>query len=140
MFSAIHNKLIETKQRFMILIDRITKNLHYIHTVRPAEGRLRARAHWPLCSTTCGRALWRDIYSRRKPLFSSFGEHTAVCSSSVRQAVARPRHRQSVCIHNIHVAATCRPSVAATKRGHLWLNKVAAVAHVIRSSVYYGAL
>ena len=34
-----------------------------------------------------------DIYSRRKPLFSSFGEHTAVCGSSVRQAVARPRHR-----------------------------------------------
>ena len=49
-----------------------------------------------------------DIYSRRKPLFSRFGEHTAVCGSSVRQAVARPRHRQSVCIHNIHVAATCR--------------------------------
>ena len=49
-----------------------------------------------------------DIYSRRKPLFWSFGEHTAVCGSSVRQAVARPRHRQSVCIHNIHVAATCR--------------------------------
>ena len=23
-----------------------------------------------------------DIYSRRKPLFSSFGEHTAVCGSS----------------------------------------------------------
>ena len=20
---------------------------------------VRARAHWPLCSTTCGRALWR---------------------------------------------------------------------------------
>ena len=58
-----------------------------------------------------------DIYSRRKPLFSSFGEHTAVCGSSVPQAVARPRHRQSVCIHNIHVAATCRPSVlgSATK-------------------------
>ena len=37
-----------------------------------------------------------DIYSRRKPLFSSFGEHTAVCGSSVRQTVARPRHRQSV--------------------------------------------
>ena len=37
-----------------------------------------------------------DIYSRRKPLFSSFGEHTAVCGSSVRQAVARSRHRQSV--------------------------------------------
>ena len=68
-----------------------------------------------------------DIYSRRKPLFSSFGEHTAVCGSSVRQAVARPRHRQSVCIHNIHVAATCRPSVlgSATMRGHMWLNKVA---------------
>ena len=70
-----------------------------------------------------------DIYSRRKPLFSSFGEHTAVCGSSVRQAVARPRHRQSVCIHNIHVAATCRPSVlgSATMRGHMWLNKVASV-------------
>ena len=68
-----------------------------------------------------------DIYSRRKPLFSSFGEHTAVCGSSVRQAVARPRHRQSVCIHNIHVAVTCRPSVlgSATMRGHMWLNKVA---------------
>ena len=70
-----------------------------------------------------------DIYSRRKPLFSSFGEHTAVCGSSVRQAVARPRHRQSVCIHNIHVAATCRPSVlgSATMVGHMWLNKVASV-------------
>ena len=63
-----------------------------------------------------------DIYSRRKPLFSSFGEHTAVCGSSVRQAVARPRHRQSVCIHNIHVAATCRPSVlgsATNARPHV---------------------
>ena len=83
---------------------------------------LRARAHWPLCSTTCGRVFAAgifipvgnhyfqalastlqfvavkgpehtgyfvqpqvaafcggDIYSRRKPLFSSFGEHTAVC-------------------------------------------------------------
>ena len=70
-----------------------------------------------------------DIYSRRKPLFSSFGEHTAVCGPSVRQAVARPRHRQSVCIHNIRVAATCRPSVlgSATMRGHMWLNKVASV-------------
>ena len=70
-----------------------------------------------------------DIYSRRKPLFSSFGEHTAVCGSSVPQAVARPRHRQSVCIHNIHVAATSRPSVlgSATMRGQMWLNKVASV-------------
>ena len=70
-----------------------------------------------------------DIYSRRKPLFSSFGENTGVCGSSVRQAVARPRHRQGVCIHNIHVAATCRPSVlgSATMRGHMWLNKVASV-------------
>ena len=57
-----------------------------------------------------------DIYSRRKPSFSSFGEHTAVCGSSVRQAVARPRHRQSVCIHNIHVALVCSgpPQCAAT--------------------------
>ena len=66
-----------------------------------------------------------DIYSRRKPLFSSFGEHTAVGGSSVRQAVARPRHRQSVCIHNIHVALVC--SGPPQKRGHLWLNKVASV-------------
>ena len=72
-----------------------------------------------------------DIYSRRKPLFSSFGEHTAVCGSSVRQAVARPRHRQSVCIH---VAATCRPSVlgSATMRGHMWLNKVPSVLGPLR--------
>ena len=79
----------------------------------------------PHVAALCGG----DIYSRRKPLFSSFGEHTAVCGSSVRQAVARPRHRQSVCIHNIHVAATCRPSVlgSATMRGHMWLNKVASV-------------
>ena len=61
------------------------------------------------------------IYSRRKPLFSSFGEHTAVCGSSVRQAVARPRHRQSVFVAACHfliiifyVAATCRPSVPAS--------------------------
>ena len=66
-----------------------------------------------------------DIYSRRKPLFSSFGEHTAVCGSSVRQAVARPRHRQSVCIHNIHVTLVC--SGPHTMRGHMWLNKVASV-------------
>ena len=79
----------------------------------------------PHVAAHCGGA----IYSRRKPLFSSFGEHTAVCGSSVRQAVARPRHRQSVCIHNIHVVATCRPSVlgSATMRGHMWLNKVASV-------------
>ena len=80
-----------------------------------------------------------DIYSRRKPLFSSFGEHTAVCGSSVRQAVARPRHRQSVCIHNIHVAATCRPSVlgSATMRGHMWLNKVASVLGPLYCSFFW---
>ena len=85
----------------------------------------------PHVAAHCGR----DIYSRRKPLFSSFGEHTAVCGSSVRQAVARPRHRQSVYIHNIHVAATCRPSVlgTATMRGHMWLNKVASVLGPLRT-------
>ena len=65
-----------------------------------------------------------DIYSRGKPLFSSFGEHTVVCGSSMRQAVPRPRHRQSVFVAACHfpiiifyVAATCRPSVlgSATK-------------------------
>ena len=78
-----------------------------------------------------------DIYSRRKPLFSSFGEHTAVCGSSVRQAVARSRHRQSVCIHNLHVAAKCRPSVlgSATMRGHMWLNKVASVLGPLKNKI-----
>ena len=79
----------------------------------------------PLCLATGGRVFCGgDIYSRRKPLFSSFGEHTAVCGSNVRQAVARPRHRQSVFVAACHfliiffyVAATCRPSVlgSATK-------------------------
>ena len=83
---------------------------------RKAELRLLGPEHTghfvqPHVVAHCGG----DIYSRRKPLFSSFGEHTAVCGSSVRQAVARPRHRQSVCIHNIHVAATCRPSVARVR-------------------------
>ena len=61
--------------------------------------------------------------------FQALASRLHVCGSSVRQAVARPRHRQSVCIHNIHVAATCRPSVlgSATMRGHMWLNKVASV-------------
>ena len=96
------------------------------------ELHFRARAHWPLCLATGG-----DIYSRRKLLFSSFGEHTAVCGSSVRQAVARPRHRQSVCIHNIHVAATCRPSVlgSATMRGHMWLNKVVSVIGPLKQKI-----
>ena len=86
----------------------------------------------PHLAALCGG----DIYSRRKPLFSSFGEHTAVCGSSVRQAVARPRHRQSVCIHNIHVAATSRPSVlgSATMRGQMWLNKVASVLGPLRAN------
>ena len=73
--------------------------------------------YWYLCCMATLLYIIFNIYSRRKPLFSSFGEHTAVCGSSVRQAVARPRHRQSVCIHNIHVAPTCRSSVlgSATK-------------------------
>ena len=72
-----------------------------------------------MCPRFCGG----DIYSRRKPLFSGFGKHTAICGSSVRQAVARPSHRQSVFVAACHfliifyVAATCRPSVlgSATK-------------------------
>ena len=89
-------------------------HLYFVSTVFPAQsliGPEHTGHRWP---RFCGG----DIYSRRKPLFSSFGEHTAVCGSSVRQAVARPRHRQSVCIHNIHVALVCSgPSVlgSATK-------------------------
>ena len=28
-------------------------------TINSTDISVRARAHWPLCSTTCGRALWR---------------------------------------------------------------------------------
>ena len=67
---------------------------------------------------------WPCFCGGEKPLFSSFGEHTAACGSNVRQAVAHPRHRQSVFVAACHfliiifyVAATCRPSVlgSATK-------------------------
>ena len=94
-----------------------------------------------LLSNRWPRFCGRDIYSRRKPLFSSFGEHTAVCGSSVRQAVARPAtdraflwlrfaygsEHTSDCscsmwqplsrVGNIAAAATCGPSVlvSATK-------------------------
>ena len=55
---------------------------------------IRARAHWPLCLATGGRVFVAGIFI---PVGnSSFSEHTAVCGSSVRQAVARPRYRQSV--------------------------------------------
>ena len=83
-----------------------------------------------------------DIYSRRKPLFSSFGEHTAVCGSSVRQAVARPHHRQSVCIHNIHVAATCRPSVlgSATKTRPPVAKQSGQCARALKGDEYGGQL
>ena len=96
-----------------------------MHTLRLLGPEHTGHIVQPHMAAHCGG----DIYSRRKPLFSSFGEHTAVCGSKVRQAVARPRHRQSVCIHNIHVAATSRPSVlgSATMRGQMWLNKVASV-------------
>ena len=55
---------------------------------------------WP---RFCGGDI--KFYSRRKPLYSSFGEHTAVCGSSVRQAVTRPRHRQSVFVAAIGKSA-----------------------------------
>ena len=65
-------------------------------------------------------------------IFIPVGNHYFQALASTLQFVAQvcdSRHRQSVCIHNIHVAATCRPSVlgSATMRGHMWLNKVASV-------------
>ena len=42
----------------------------------------------------------RVFYDKKRLVFYTrttlFGEHTAVCGSSARQAVARPRHRESV--------------------------------------------
>ena len=44
-----------------ILKSDFSKNDTKIRKIIPGKERqwLRARAHWPLCSTTCGRALWR---------------------------------------------------------------------------------
>ena len=122
---------------FMQLLRNFRRKVQYSTRIKLIQGEesLLGPEHTghfvqPHVAAHCGG----DIYSRRKPLFSSFGEDTAVCGSSVRQAVARPRHRQSVCIHNIHDAATCRPSVlgTATMRGHMWLNKVASVLGPLR--------
>ena len=46
--------------------------------------------------SVCGGDEPQPVAHLNEPFFSSFGEHTAFCGSSVRQAVARPRHRQSV--------------------------------------------
>ena len=123
--STILNNLLSVSciRKFFASVDAALRPEHTGHFVQP-----HVAAH-------CGG----DIYSRRKPLFSSFGEHTAVCGSSVRQAVARPRHRQSVCIHNIHVAATCRPSVlgSVTMRGHMWLNKSGQCAQALNQVSYF---
>ena len=69
-------------------------------------------------------------------IFIPVGNHYFQALASTLQFVAQVSDRlwlvpatDSVCIHNIHVAATCRPSVlgSATMRGHMWLNKVASV-------------
>ena len=62
-------------------------------------------------------------------IFIPVGNHYFQALASTLQFVAQVCHRQSVCIQNIHVAATSRPSVlgSATMRGHMWLNKVASV-------------
>ena len=86
----------------------------------------RARAHWPLCLATGGRVFVAGI-------FILVGNHYFQALASTLQFVAQvcdrlwlvPCHRQSVCIHNIHVALVC--SGPPQKRGHLWLNKVASV-------------
>ena len=67
----------------------------------------------PQVAALCGG----DIYSRRKPLFSSFGEHTAVCGSSVRQLLVPATDRAFAYITYMsppHVALVCPPQCAAT--------------------------
>ena len=46
------------------------------HALRAAETRLWARAHWPLCSTTCGRALWRGyLFPEETIIFKLWRAH-----------------------------------------------------------------
>ena len=80
---------------------------------------LRARAHWPLCLATGGRVFVAGI-------FIPVGNHYFQALASTLQFVAEvcdrlwlvpATDRAFAYLHNIHVAATCRPSVlgSATK-------------------------
>ena len=55
--------------------------------------KLRARAHWPLCSTTCGRALWRthkgDMWRRHVCYVCK----RSVCGGDEPQPVAHLSHK-----------------------------------------------
>ena len=97
---------------FFFFCNRLSRRLTIFSIVEVATLATLFSHMWP---RFCGG----DIYSRRKPLFSSFGEHTAVCGSSVRQAVARPRHRERFCgcVPFSNNNFLCRPSVlgSATK-------------------------
>ena len=137
---AILGWLINTQaaRKVSILPKQISHTMHFNQRLFATKGY---RFKGPSTLATLFSHRWPrfcggDIYSRRKPLFSNFGEHTAVCGSSVRQAVARPSYRQSVFVaacHFLiiifmsppHVALVC--SGPPQKRGHLWLNKVASV-------------
>ena len=93
---------------------------------KPLFSSFRARVHWPLCSTTCGRVFVARI-------FIPVGNHYFPALASTLQFVAQ------VCDRLWLVPATDRafayitymspPHVALVwppqKRGHMWLNKVA---------------
>ena len=66
-----------------------------------------------------------DIYSRRKPLFwRATLQFVAQVSDRLWLVPATDRAFAYITYMS---AATCRPSVSATMRGHMWLNKVASV-------------
>ena len=94
------------------------------------ERTLRARAHWPLCSTTCGRVFVAGI-------FIPVGNHYFQALASTLQFVAQVCDRLWLVpatdrafayityMSPPHVALVC--SGPPQKRGHMWLNKVASV-------------
>ena len=59
MYSCPKMRLIFFVFTQMEFIFRFFYQHQVVNWVCHAKENLRARAHWPLCSTTCGRALWR---------------------------------------------------------------------------------
>ena len=91
-----------------------------------------------------GPSTLATLFSHRWPrivagIFIPVGNHYFQALASTLQFVAQVCHRlwlvpatdrafaYTTYMSPPHVAATCRPSVSATMRGHMWLHKVASV-------------
>ena len=90
---------------------------------------LRARAHWPLCSTTCGRALWRTEHTR-----ATCGGDMYVMYANALSVAGTSHCLSHTWAINCSVLAKAWKlwfptgiNIPATMRGHMWLNKVASV-------------